>query len=61
MIKKLLQENLVVEDRLKRILFKYRRIFSEPGDIENEVGLTNLIEFKVKLKKKLEVNALIMF
>ena len=58
--KKILQENPVLKDRLKRILFKYRRIFSEPGDIENEVGLTNLIEFKVKLKKKLEVNALIM-
>ena len=52
--KKLLKENPAVKERLKRILFRYRRIFSEPGDIENEVGLTDLIEFKVKLKEDAE-------
>ena len=47
---KLLKKNPMILEELKKILFRYRNVFSAPGDVENEIGLTDLIEFKIELK-----------
>ena len=47
---KLLKENPSIMEDVKKVLFRYRNVFSAPGDVENEIGLTNLIKFKVELK-----------
>ena len=48
--KTLLTENPTLKEELKRILFKYREVFSDPENVEKEVGQTDLIEFRLKLK-----------
>ena len=46
----ILNKNKEMKDDLKRILFQYRAVFSDPDDAANEVGATDLIEFNLKLK-----------
>ena len=50
----MLKENPVLKEELKRILFKYKEVFSDPENVTKEVGQTNLIEFKLKLKEGAE-------
>ena len=43
-----------MKEELKRILFKFKEVFSDPENVTKEVGQTDLIEFRLKLKEGAE-------